>query len=61
MFNKKGEKMGGKERTKREGENCPERLVNFFFLPIIVVETESHIPLAGFEFLFKDSDVQTKI
>lgn len=31
------------------------------FLPIIVVETESPIALSGFELLFKDSDVQTKI
>lgn len=53
--------MGGKERTRREGENCPKGLVFFFFLPIIVVETEPHIALAGFELLFKGSDVQTKI
>lgn len=48
--------MGGKERKGKMSKR-----ISHIFLPIIVVETESPIALAGFELLFKDSDVQTKI
>lgn len=50
------ENMGGKERKGKLSQR-----IGHFFLPIIVVETESPIALSGFELLFKDSDVQTKI
>lgn len=49
------EGIGG-GRRKRERESCPKGF--FFFLPIIVVETETHTLLGGFELLFKDPDAE---